>query len=133
MVTSSKFLPDPQQRDSFARSGPMGEKQKQGIQNQQQIQQRVVSLALLVDWIHGLSEPSSALDSSIADELRKSVARGGWKPAQPFMSCYRKAPDSHSSPSPPILRGSAARRNTDKFLRRMGICCTRGISTEACF
>ena len=48
-----------------------------------------------------------------------------------LMPCSRKAPDSHSSPTPPILPGHAAQQNTDKFVRPRGICCTRAICPQA--
>ena len=48
-----------------------------------------------------------------------------------LMPCSRKAPDSHPSPAPPILRMNAALRNTVEILSRMGNCCTRETLQQA--
>jgi hypothetical protein len=110
----------------------MAEDQNYGIQNEQHIHQCVAGFALLLGCVHSRRVAGGALDSSLVRPTVERFREERTETGPALMPGSRKAPDSHSSPSPSIVPGNAARRNTDKFVRHWGICCTREVSLQTC-
>jgi hypothetical protein len=115
-------------RDLFARSGPMAEKQNQGIQNQKRVHQCFASFALLAGRGHGRDGLNSA--PSLARCLTRRGAQTGFslRMHRFFRGIVPGGGASATCAATSLLRNSARRYRAGAFVLQSSQRSARSVS-----